>query len=127
MTDRGAMELQVKGFMSACKKASSDSGVDMMGFKVRTHIIDDDEDVLQAARLFLKQHVTSIDIISFDAFGFLDRLILYADNLKSFFKRGGILCWGIVPTQEFTGQETPSLLADKLNSGINSLVKKRYR
>ena len=68
--------------------------------------------------------VTSIDIISFDAFGFLDRLVLYTDNLKTFFKRGGILCWGIVPTQDFTGQETSEFLINRLNTGINSLIKK---
>jgi methionine synthase II (cobalamin-independent) len=68
--------------------------------------------------------VASIDIISFDAFGFLDRLVLYADDLKAFFKRRGILCWGIVPTQEFSDKETQDLLTDKLNSGINSLIKK---
>lgn len=68
--------------------------------------------------------VGSIDIISFDAFGFLDRLVLYADNLKGFFQRGGILCWGIVPTQDFTVKETADLLMDRLNKGINFLVKK---
>lgn len=65
-----------------------------------------------------------IDIISFDAFEFLDRLILYADNLKGFFKRGGILCWGIVPTQSFSGKETPELLAGKIKEGIEELAKK---
>lgn len=68
--------------------------------------------------------ITSIDIISFDAFGFLDRLVLYADNLKRFFKRGGIFCWGIVPTQDFTVRETADLLMDKLNTGIDALIKK---
>lgn len=68
--------------------------------------------------------VDSIDIISFDAFDFLERLILYADNLKVFFKRGGILCWGIVPTLGFSGNETPDLLAKKINKGIEALVKK---
>jgi len=65
----------------------------------------------------------TIDIISFDAFGFLDRLVLYADNLKDFFKRGGIVCWGIVPTQELSGQ-SPDLLLEKIKEGIRVLVKK---
>lgn len=68
--------------------------------------------------------VSSIDIISFDAYGFLDRLILYADNLKDFFKRGGILCWGIVPTQEFTDKITQDVLIKKIKDGIDTLVKK---
>jgi len=68
-------------------------------------------------------NVKTIDIISFDAFGFLDRLVLYADNLKDFFKRGGIVCWGIVPTQELSGQ-SPDLLLEKIKEGIRVLVKK---
>jgi methionine synthase II (cobalamin-independent) len=68
--------------------------------------------------------IDTIDIINFDAFGFLDRLVLYADNLKRFLKRGGILCWGIVPTQEFTDKETADLLIKKINDGIGILAKK---
>ncbi|CAN2041782.1 Methionine synthase [Candidatus Magnetomoraceae bacterium gMMP-15] len=41
---------------------------------------------------------TSTDIISFDAYSFFDKLILYKDQLKNFIKSGGILAWGIVPT-----------------------------
>ncbi|MFA5156946.1 MAG: methionine synthase [Candidatus Omnitrophota bacterium] len=66
----------------------------------------------------------AIDIINFDAFSFFERLALYADNLKAFFKRGGSLCWGIVPTTEFKGSETPESLAALVNSGINTLAKK---
>jgi len=68
--------------------------------------------------------IDSIDIINFDAFGFLDRLVLYADNLKEFLKRGGILCWGVVPTQGFTDKETADLLVRSIKGGIASLTKK---
>ena len=67
---------------------------------------------------------TSIDIINFDAFGFLDKLSLYADNLKGFLQRGGILCWGIVPTQDFSGKETAALLVKKIKEGIEVLSRK---
>jgi len=68
--------------------------------------------------------IKTLDIINFDAFGFLDRLILYADDLKRFLARGGILCWGIAPTQEFTDKETADLLIKKINDGIAILTKK---
>lgn len=68
--------------------------------------------------------VTSIDIISFDAFGFLDKFVLYADNLKSFLKKRGMICWGVVPTQVFTQAETADLLLRKIREGVNALVKK---
>jgi methionine synthase II (cobalamin-independent) len=65
-----------------------------------------------------------IDIINFDAFNFQERFVLYADNLNSFLKRGGIICWGIVPTQEFDLSQTPEVLAQKIKSGLDILVKK---
>ena len=68
--------------------------------------------------------IPKIDIISFDAFDFLDRLILYENNLKKFLKRGGILCWGIVPTLLFTGEESAQLLIRKIKDGINKLKDK---
>jgi methionine synthase II (cobalamin-independent) len=65
-----------------------------------------------------------IDIINFDAFGFRERFVLYADNLKGFLKKGGIICWGIVPTQGFSGQETPESLAAGIQEAIDFLEKK---
>jgi methionine synthase II (cobalamin-independent) len=68
--------------------------------------------------------VPGIDIINFDAFGFTDKLVLYAGELKDFFKRGGILCWGIVPTQEISDSLKPEYLLGKIEDGIKILVKK---
>ena len=68
--------------------------------------------------------IDTIDIISFDAFGFLDKLLLYPDDLKEFFERGGILCWGIVPTDRFSGNETAQELLERMSVGIATLVKK---
>jgi methionine synthase II (cobalamin-independent) len=66
----------------------------------------------------------NLDIISFDAFNFLDKICLYAEELKKFFQRGGILCWGIVPTQEFSDKINQDLLIKKIKSGIDALAKK---
>ena len=41
---------------------------------------------------------TDIDILSFDAYSFFDKLLLYAESLKGFIARGGILAWGLIPT-----------------------------
>ncbi|MDD5155596.1 MAG: methionine synthase [Candidatus Omnitrophica bacterium] len=68
--------------------------------------------------------VPAVDIINFDAFSYLDKLLLYADNLSAFFKRQGILCWGIAPTTEFSGKETPDSLVKTLISGIDILSQK---
>lgn len=68
--------------------------------------------------------VDGIDIINFDAFSFQERFVLYAQNLALFLKKAGIVCWGIVPTQEFSGKETPDSLVKKLMDGIGTLIKK---
>ncbi|MFH1153801.1 MAG: hypothetical protein V1793_08295 [Pseudomonadota bacterium] len=55
---------------------------------------------------------SDIDIISFDAFSFFDRFILYPRGIKAFLNRGGILAWGIVPTSDaatIAGESTGSL------------------
>lgn len=68
--------------------------------------------------------VPAIGMINFDAFNYLEKFVLYSDSLKGFLKKGGIICWGIVPTQEFTGKENPELLVRQLTQGIQFLVKK---
>jgi len=42
---------------------------------------------------------SSVDIVNFDAYGYFDRFILYAESLKRFLRSGRFLAWGIVPTQ----------------------------
>ena len=68
--------------------------------------------------------IANIDIISFDAFGFSDKFVLYADSLKGFLKKGGIICWGIVPTQDFSLRQTPDSLVGSITRGIDALVKR---
>jgi len=41
---------------------------------------------------------SDIDIISFDAYNYFDRFILYRPAILSFLARGKIIAWGIVPT-----------------------------
>lgn len=56
---------------------------------------------------------SSADILSFDAYEYFDRLILYAKDLKKFLEQGKILAWGIVPTlkeDDIEKEATESLL-----------------
>ena len=41
---------------------------------------------------------SSADILSFDAYSYFDRFILYPAQIKKFLESGKILAWGIVPT-----------------------------
>jgi methionine synthase II (cobalamin-independent) len=40
------------------------------------------------------------DILSFDTYSYGDSLFLYEESLTRFLKQGGIIAWGIVPTNE---------------------------
>jgi len=58
---------------------------------------------------------SAADILSFDAYGFFERLVLYKESLKAFFDQGRILAWGIVPTSDSKDikKETASSLVEK--------------
>jgi methionine synthase II (cobalamin-independent) len=68
--------------------------------------------------------IPEVDIINFDAFSFQEKFVLYAQELSAFLRRGGFICWGVVPTQNFSGKEDPQMLAEKIRQGINVLSKK---
>jgi len=61
---------------------------------------------------------TDVDILNFDAFGYLDKLLLYEKPLSSFLKRGGIPAVGIVPTSE------EALLAPGLAGKLFDILRK---
>ena len=56
---------------------------------------------------------SSADIVSFDAYSYFDRFILYPDLIKKFIDSGKILAWGIVPTgdaEDIEKETTDTLL-----------------
>jgi hypothetical protein len=65
---------------------------------------------------------TGADIVSFDAFAYRDKVLLYPGEIGEFLRRGGALAWGIVPTTGFTGSETAEGLADALDGGMERLA-----
>lgn len=64
---------------------------------------------------------TRVDIVNFDAFGYMEKVMLYPDDIKAFLGRGNALAWGVVPTGAFTGNETTDLLLAKLDAGVKRL------
>jgi len=66
---------------------------------------------------------TKVDIVNFDAFGYMDRVLLYTGDIKKFYARGGALAWGIVPTDMFTQDETAEMLISRLDEGMKRLEK----
>ncbi|MBU0987797.1 MAG: hypothetical protein KKH68_11155 [Proteobacteria bacterium] len=57
---------------------------------------------------------SSADIVSFDAYSYFDKFMLYAGSVKKFLESGGIIAWGIVPTSsrdDIQKETTGSLVA----------------
>jgi hypothetical protein len=67
---------------------------------------------------------TNLDILSFDAYGYLETIALYPKELRSFLERGGGLAWGIIPTSEAILREDSQSIVNRFNKGIEILVKK---
>ena len=63
------------------------------------------------------------DIVSFDAYTYFDRFILYPDQIKRFLESGKILAWGMVPTLnvEAIERETLASLLGQLEEKIKQI------
>jgi methionine synthase II (cobalamin-independent) len=67
---------------------------------------------------------TGIKVIHFDAFRFFSNMLAYASELKGFLLNGGILGWGIVPSEEeYIKVETTLTLVKSLEEKIGLLVR----
>ncbi len=65
---------------------------------------------------------SGVDILSYDAYSYFDKLILYPDHLRRFLDKGGILATGIVPTAEDAiDMETAASLVEKWRQQIAHL------
>ncbi len=68
---------------------------------------------------------THFDVLSFDAYNYLEMLMLYADDVKRFVGRNGTIAWGIVPTDERAlAVEDEASLTAKLLAGVDLLASK---
>lgn len=67
---------------------------------------------------------SKVDIVSFDAYEFMDKFLMYWREIKTFLDRGGYLAWGIVPTSSKVTNVSANDLVKKLEEGIQFLVNK---
>ncbi len=65
---------------------------------------------------------TNTDVISFDAYNFSDRLVLYPDKIRRFLEKGS-LAWGIVPTSDDILNESHKSLVKKLEDKVQGFTK----
>lgn len=67
---------------------------------------------------------SGVDVVSYDAYSYFDKLLLFSDELVSFINRGGILATGIVPTDpEFIEAEDRDGLVRKWFTQLEQLEK----
>jgi methionine synthase II (cobalamin-independent) len=62
------------------------------------------------------------DIISFDAYDYIDTVAIYCEEISHFFDRGGILAWGIVPTTESVRNENPESMKSRFDKSLAKLT-----
>ncbi|MBU1169300.1 MAG: hypothetical protein KKD44_07025 [Proteobacteria bacterium] len=67
---------------------------------------------------------SDLDVISFDAYSYFDKFMLYGSKIKRFLDRGGILASGIVPTSpaEVIVKESVESLYSKWEEQTNQLM-----
>jgi len=65
---------------------------------------------------------TKVDILNFDAYDFMGRMVLYPDQIKAFLDRGGTLAWGMVPTSSAACKESVERLFERFRKGVEKLT-----
>ena len=69
---------------------------------------------------------STLDIISFDAFAYFDRFILYPEQIKNYLGAGKVIAWGIVPTldPDALDLQTTESLVEQLGGQMQQLSDK---
>ncbi len=68
---------------------------------------------------------TSINVLHFDAYQFGEKFVLFADSVKKYLKRGGMVAWGIVPnSNDVLPTESVDSLEKKLSNIIEMMASK---
>jgi len=67
---------------------------------------------------------TKVDIISFDAYSYLETIGLYPEKLKEFLSQGHYLAWGIVPASSKAMEEEINSLIERFENGLKLLDSK---
>jgi len=65
-----------------------------------------------------------VDIVNFDAFGFGETIAMYADAVKTFLERGGMLAWGVVPTSKAIQEQSVDSMVSHFEKMMDNLASK---
>ncbi|ODA39091.1 methionine synthase [Desulfosporosinus sp. BG] len=67
---------------------------------------------------------SKVQVVNFDAYDYMQSMLASAEPLNRFLARGGILSWGIVPTNPIAWEENVQSLRLNLEEKIQELVKR---
>lgn len=67
---------------------------------------------------------TQIEVVNFDAYEYMTSMLVLAEPLNRFLARGGMLAWGIVPTQAGVWEENANSLGQRWEDNVAALVKR---
>jgi hypothetical protein len=67
---------------------------------------------------------SNIQVVNFDAYEYMQSMMVLAEPLNRFLARGGILSWGLVPTNPVAWEETAQSLKLRLEENMKELVKR---
>lgn len=67
---------------------------------------------------------SDVQVVNFDAYAYMQSMLALAEPLNAFLTRGGVLAWGIVPTNLSAKEETAQSLKARLEENIEELVKR---
>jgi hypothetical protein len=64
---------------------------------------------------------SGVKLLSFDAYHYFENLAIYHNEIGAFLEGGGYLAWGIVPTTDEIGKETPESVIHKFGGMLKAL------
>ncbi|AFM42651.1 hypothetical protein Desaci_3770 [Desulfosporosinus acidiphilus SJ4] len=67
---------------------------------------------------------SKINVVNFDAYGFMTSMMVLAESVAEFLERGGVISWGIVPTSNKAWEENAESIKRRLDGNIRELVKR---
>jgi methionine synthase II (cobalamin-independent) len=66
---------------------------------------------------------SGVDVISFDAYDYIESIALYPAEFTGFLRSGGHLAWGVVPTTESINEENAGSIRTCFDEGLERLSK----
>jgi hypothetical protein len=67
---------------------------------------------------------SQIQVVNFDAYEYMTSMLVLAEPLNNFLQRGGVLSWGIIPTNNKVMTENVTGLKQRLENNISDLIKR---